>query len=351
MSKGLYLFRADGGAALGAGHLMRCLTMAEALGGLQGGREEILFLCADAESGALVRAHGFSVRVLESDYRDLEGELSAWEKITAVYPGHTIIVDSYHVTDAYFQSLQRYGRVVLLDDLAEHAYPVDVVVNYNAFARREFYEELYGGTTTKCYVGSAYVPVRRQFLNRSYRAAEQVTDLLITVGGGDQDNIAGAILQKIMGETYQYHLVTGAFNPHLARLQELAEVHPNIHVHYNVQDMAGLMGKCDLAITAGGTTIYELAALGIPFICFSWAENQEALTEYVGREGVGGYAGAWHKEKDKTLENLERLTAEYTASRALRDQCSRRGKELIDGGGAERLARVLAELHAGSESV
>lgn len=54
------------------------------------------------------------------------------------------------------------------------------------------------------------------------------------------------------------------------------------------------MAQCQLAVTAGGTTIYELAVLGVPFVCFSYAENQEALTEWLGTQQIAGYAGAWH---------------------------------------------------------
>ena len=167
----MYLIRADGNAKIGAGHLMRCLTIAEALAEKLGGKEEILFVCADEPSGELVRKFGFSVEILDTDYRDMESELPKWEQMQEDFTGKSklvILVDSYHVTDAYLKGLQKYGKVFLMDDLQQHTYPVDGVINYNAFAEENVYRELYGNTSTECIVGSAYVPIRQQFLQLLY---------------------------------------------------------------------------------------------------------------------------------------------------------------------------------------
>ena len=98
---------------------------------------------------------------------------------------------------------------------------------------------------------------------------------------------------------------------------------------------------CGIAVTAGGSTIYELAAAGVPFICFSYAENQENLTEYVGREHIAGYAGAWHKEPEETLERIGRLFKELISDVSMRINYSGRGREMVDGFGAERIAKAL----------
>lgn len=363
----MFVIRADGNAKIGAGHIMRCLTIAEALA-KQGHQEEILFFCADAQSAELVKDHGFKAFVLETDYRDMESELPTWaEKLRMCRApeeaplkvdcpeaeqglpmqqlSHPIIlVDSYFVNDVYLTALGRFGFVVLMDDMERKAYPVDAVINYNAPASLAAYEELYRGTDTKLFIGSTFVPVREQFLGRTCEIRKEVKTVLITTGGGDSENIAGQILQTLYEETKEFHLVVGQFNPHFEELKALENTRQNIHIHSNVKDMAGLMAASDLCITAGGSTIYELAALGVPFICFSYAENQEALTEYIGAQKTAGFAGAYHKKPQETLQNMKALFQKLSADIDLRRSYYDSEKKLVDGRGAERLAEILRKL-------
>ena len=193
----MYYFRADGSAVTGAGHLMRCLTVAQELQKRIEHPEELCFLCAEQASAELLQSWNMPVKILGTDPADLEGELSALEGLIRG-SGHVFLVDSYAVTDAYLQALHRFGRVYLLDDMQQHAFPVDGVINYNLFASREKYRELYGSSTAQ-YLGAAYVPVRQQFCEAAaqYILQDDVTDILITTGGGDKDNIAGEILREL----------------------------------------------------------------------------------------------------------------------------------------------------------
>lgn len=369
----MFIIRADGNAKIGAGHLMRCMTIAEALRGLlcrdaEGKAEdEIVFVCADVDSARLVEEHGFAAKVLHTDYRMMEQELPEWEKLYkelvqetdqsgGIYKKpYVILMDSYYVTDSYLMQLKKCMAgfsLIMMDDMQEHAYPADAVVNYNVSADREVYHKLYatGQSNTALYLGNRYVPIRRQFFNRPYQVAEKVKSVLITTGGGDVDNIAGRILKALLEaeevekngtlmEKLNYNLILGRFYPKLQEMLELAAENPCIHIHYDVQDMAALMQECDLAITAGGSTIYELAAVGIPLICFSYAKNQELLTEYIGREKIAGFAGAYHKAPDAVITEIKRLFVEFCGDAGKRNACYSNERRLVDGLGAERLAQ------------
>lgn len=346
------MIRADGNAKTGAGHLMRCLTIGEELTAL-GQKEELLFVCADAQSAELVRQHRKNAAVLGTDYRDMESELPIWEKNLPVWmEGQekptgarggrpVILVDSYYVTGRYLEGLRRFGFVALMDDMGQKSWPADAVINYNAPAEVEGYRRLYGGTGTELLIGSAYAPLRRQFWQQRYEVRRKAETVLITTGGGDAENIAGKILHTLYDEALQFHLVAGQFNPHFQALKRLEDTHENIRIHSNVTDMAGLMAAADIAVTAGGSTVYELAALGVPFICFSYAENQEPLTEYIGANGIAGYAGAYHKAPEETLAQTAVLFRGLVREEAKRRQYQEREKKLIDGRGAVRLAAAL----------
>ncbi|MCH5343111.1 MAG: UDP-2,4-diacetamido-2,4,6-trideoxy-beta-L-altropyranose hydrolase [Acetatifactor sp.] len=349
----MYVIRADGNAKIGAGHLMRCLTIAEALA-QETDRNEILFFCADELSAELVRKKDFAVHVLGTDYRCMELELPLWKQLDI--KTSVILVDSYFVTDYYLRALRQFGVTILLDDMQEDDFPVDAVINYNAFAEEESYRELYRHMNTKCYIGAAYVPLRPQFVGCAYQVQDEVQNILITTGGGDVDNIAGAILEKVVeaestlknGERLNYHLIIGKYNPHLEELKQRVAGDPRIFLHCDVEDMAGLMQRCDLAITAGGTTVYELAALGVPFVCFSYAENQERLTHYVGEQGIAGYAGAYHRDPQGTLLKMQKLLKEYCTDKDKRIECYLMERAMVDGGGARRIAKKITAINVNS---
>ncbi len=357
LSKGYqYFFRADGNEKIGAGHLMRCLTIADALAEALGGREKICFLTSDERSRALVSEKGFHGVSLGTDCTRMEEELprlkeffrkeEVFREEGCLQPEaaqRRILADSYFVTDLYLSALKEFGQVWLLDDTAERSFPADAVINYNLYASPERYEELYAHTATRYYVGGSYVPVRPQFLEGAYELREQVQDVMITTGGGDSRNIALQVLKAIWREGLHYHVVVGGFSPHIQEWKNLEKTCPRIHVHVNVSDMAGLMRKCDLAVTAGGSTVYELAAAGVPFLCFSYAENQELLTEFIGKEKIGAFAGSCHKEPDGTLYKLAKLFDLLCGDPVKRLSYSRTAKQLIDGKGAYRISRLLTE--------
>ena len=100
----MYYFRADGSAVTGAGHLMRCLTVAQELQKRIEHPEELCFLCAEQASAELLQSWNMPVKILGTDPADLEGELSALEGLIRG-SGHVFLVDSYAVTDAYLQAL------------------------------------------------------------------------------------------------------------------------------------------------------------------------------------------------------------------------------------------------------
>lgn len=358
LGRPIFLIRADGNAVIGAGHMMRCMSIAEELRRIGDAEKTVCFVCADEASAAMAEAHGFESYCLKTDYKDMESEFPAWRELLAGLSegggrkNLNILVDSYYVTDSYLAGLKGFGTVILMDDLGRRCFPVDCVVNYNAPARQAVYEKLYEGRNTRLLVGSSYIPLRRQFLEarkKSFgqqaeeekRPAGSVPRVLITTGGGDICNIGGRILEEIYQPGLEFDLVLGRFSPHYNKMKALEETCENVHICCDVTDMAELMLRADIALTAGGSTVYELAALGVPFICFSYAENQEQLVEYVGREGIAGSAGAWHRDDGGTLDRIRAQFQELLQNDKLRARYRQKEMAMADGHGAERLAAAL----------
>ncbi len=335
------LIRADGNAGIGAGHLMRCLTIAEALEN----KAQVGFVCADRDSAELAMSKGFDAYVWGTDYKHMEQELPLWEQLfDGNLRNRKILVDSYYVTNVYLEGLQTYGQVILLDDMCKRPWNVDKLINYNAFATIEMYDSLNSPYKTQYYVGGRYIPIRKEFCGKDYQPKEHAENILITTGGGDCDNIAGQILDNIRDTSCTFHVVTGRFNPHYDELLKRSKEYGNVQVYHDVKNMAELMARCDLAVTAGGTTTYELSTLGVPFVCFSYAENQEKLTEYIGDRQIAGYGGAYHKDACGTLEGIAKQINELKKNSALRKEYSEKERKLVDGEGAKRIARIIQDV-------
>lgn len=271
-----------------------------------------------------------------------------------------------------------------MDDMCREVFPAEVIVNYNAFAKSEDYLSLYeqAKKLPQFYLGSEFIPIRSQFTDRHFTAKETVQSLLITTGGGDAENLAGSITELLLQDErtkkLHFHVVSGAFNPHMAELKKLEACHDNVTIHKNVTDMAALMCDCDIAVTAGGTTVYELCALGVPFVCFSYADNQDALVSFIGESGAALSAGSMSGKtaasgarsmsgretapgagsmmgseaapdtvcgacdtREPVLDRIREQVSRLTESVNLRKECFESERRLIDGQGAARLAKRL----------
>lgn len=280
----LIYFRTDGNSQIATGHLMRCLSIAQACQVLS---LPVCFLASDEDSASLLKqfdpAGTFPVRILSSAvYNDMEKELPELLSLLSEAPS-LLFVDSYFVTEPYLQAVSGICPVAYLDDLQLFDYPVDLVINYDIIPEDMLpsYQAAYkrAGQTL---LGASYTPLRRQFQMEVPAVRPSVKDILITTGGSDPYHFCLNLLScfqerlsaLIAEPDFHLHVLIGSLNEDKRLLKELAEELPFLKLHENVTDMAALMASCDLAISAAGTTLYELCAVGIPAVSYSFADNQ-----------------------------------------------------------------------------
>ena len=327
----MVVIRADANSKIGMGHVMRCLSVADAL---IKRREEVLFVTADDTPVPLLIKKGIPYRVLHTDYADMEAELhKLWNALSELPQGPGvpeaalpqrntfILVDSYYVTEKYLAALKKRITTIYMDDIYAFSYPVDMLINYNIYGEEMGYEKDAAFADTKLLLGTKYVPLREEFsagagygqsCKEFSEGVENVTPaadggILITTGGSDSFNLAGQLLMEAMKydalKTKEYHVVSGSLNPHIGELQALAQKHENIHIHCNVTNMAELMAESEVALSAGGSTLYELCAVGVPVIAFSFAENQERLVQTFVKRGIAQYGGNYRTDGNKMIQN------------------------------------------------
>lgn len=365
----MVVIRADANSKIGMGHVMRCLSVADAL--LKRG-EEVLFVTADDTPVPLLTKKGIPYRVLHTDYADMEAELpKLWNALSELPQGPGvpeaalpqrntfILVDSYYVTEKYLAALKKRITTIYMDDIYAFSYPVDMLINYNIYGEKMGYEKDAAFADTKLLLGTEYVPLREEFsAGAGYVQSRKVLSLgaanvtpaadggiLITTGGSDSFNLAGQLLMEAMKydalKEKEYHVVSGSLNPHSGELQALAQKHENIHIHCNVTNMAELMAESEIALSAGGSTLYELCAMGVPVIAFSFAENQERLVQTFVKRGIAQYGGNYRTDGNKMIQNTIAGLETLLEDENLRTEYRKKARALVDGKGADRIAEAI----------
>ena len=354
----MVVIRADANSKIGMGHVMRCLSVADAL--LKRG-EEVLFVTADDTPVPLLTKKGIPYRVLHTDYADMEAELpELWDVLNELsrrmespeaalaQRNTSILVDSYYVTEKYLATLKKRITTIYMDDVYAFSYPVDMLINYNIYGEEMGYEKDTAFANTKLLLGAEYVPLREEFSAGEQQRTAADGGILITTGGSDSFNLAGQLLTEAMKydalKTKEYHVVSGSLNPHIGELQALAQEHGNIHIHCNVTNMAELMAESKVALSAGGSTLYELCAMGVPTIAFSFAENQEHLVQTFVKRGIAQYGGNYRTDGNRMVQNTIAGLEMLLEDENLRAEYRKKARTLVDGKGADRIAEAIQAL-------
>ena len=343
---GKIFVRTDGNEILATGHVMRCLSIAEALRKLG---EEVVFVVADDRPRELITGRGFQMDVLDTIWNDLNQETEILCEYMKKNHVDVLLLDSYYVTKEYLQILSQYTKIIYIDDLKKFDYPVNTIIHYSPFAKEEEYRKLSKEDEKfPCILcGAEYIPLREEFAYQPYEVKEKVSKVLITTGGTDQLNVAGNLLNRLLENkalaSLEYHVIIGCFHSDKEGLQKLAEKHPNIFVHENVRNMSDFMRHCDVAISAGGTTLYELCACGIPTICLEVADNQHGAVIWQQQDYME-YAGNAYMDMESCVKQCEKSLIKYMENRKMREQRSHRMQTLVDGSGAKRIAQYIVNM-------
>lgn len=333
----MLFIRADGNPVIGTGHIMRCLSLADAFREM-GVRS--VFVTAKSYMRALIRERGYECLVMGSAYDRMDEELPAFLSLLEEAQPVCVVLDSYFVTPHYMHAVRAKAPLVYVDDLNLFDYSADVVVNYNLYGETMNY--LPGKTYL---LGPQYAPLRRQFQGLAPRAVkERVEHVLFSTGGTDQYHVALRCIEYLREHPVDlgvvYHFVLGAMNQDAGQIRTMAEELPDVVLHQQVTDMRGLMLQCGAAVSAAGTTLYELCACGLPSVTYILADNQIAGAAAFEKARLMPCAGDVRKEMLFARCIFDKLNS-LTENLEKRRNLACRMQKLVDGFGAERLAEAV----------
>lgn len=302
------VFRTDASLQIGTGHVMRCLTLADAL---KAHGAQCHFICREHPGNLIeqVRFRNFEVSILPAGYDEVvtnepedvgQTNYAAWLSVdwatdaaqTIVGAGETVvdwlIVDHYALDARWEQVLRSTCRkLMVIDDLADRPHDCDLLLDQN-LGRNTFDYKHFVPEGCTVLTGPNYALLRPEFAAmRDYslgrRVPPQFKHLLIAMGGVDQADATGRILEALKGCSLPMGLritvVMGPHAPWLERIQLLVTQLPQLtEVKVNVSNMAQLMAESDIAIGAAGSTSWERCCLGLPSVIVVLADNQQSIS-------------------------------------------------------------------------
>jgi UDP-2,4-diacetamido-2,4,6-trideoxy-beta-L-altropyranose hydrolase len=333
------LVRADAGAKMGTGHVMRCLALAQAWQDAGGTARFAMF---GPPEGILARLKDEKIEAISlltppGSAEDAQQTVALARQCAAAW----VVVDGYQFSGEYQRALKEAGLKLLAIDDYGHAghYWADLVLNQNLHAEDGLYRSR--APYTQLLLGVRYALLRREFI-RWQGWQRKIPDIagkvLISVGGGDTHDATLCIIEalgRIDIPGLEAVVLAGAMNCDYAGLQAAAERCPaKVRLESSVRDMPSLMAWADVSLGAAGSTSWERAFMGLPSAVIVLAGNQESVARELAASGVANNLGPIGRlGSGKLADHL----ASLLRSPLERHRMAEAGQRMIDGDGSRRV--------------
>ncbi len=329
-------FRCDASTAVGVGHLFRCLVLADGVAAR--GHEATVLMGAEADLGReRVVAAGHRLQLLPAGIA-AEQEAQVVVKAALATLGW-VVVDHYGRDARYLELIGAAGlRLLAIDDMAEHPFPVDVLLNQNANAEAIRYELR---PRTIRLLGPRYALVRAPYRAArppAPRVISHVERVLVSLGGSDPADGTGRVVEALgsVSRRLVVDVVVGGAFPHLASLERRAAVSRHqVTIRRNLRDLVDVMCMADLFIGAGGGTTWEACCVGLPIVLIPIAANQMGNALALPVLGAALTKGDGPLQPAAVADLVDHLDgARATAAGAA-------AWALVDGEGADRVLEAM----------
>lgn len=342
------VFRADASVAIGSGHVMRCLTLADAL---DVAPRSVLFVCADLPGQLIevIEQRGYAARLIaatDDAMTDAELTGAAIRSHFACAKVDWLVVDHYGLDFAWECAMRAEApHILAIDDLADRQHDCDLLLDQNLYL--DMHERYRSKISLQCrlLLGPAFALLRQEFA--SQRQERRLRDgrlrrLLVSFGGSDPTNETAKALEALHGSSLQglaVDVVVGSSNPNRHVIESICRS-SSFNFHCQTDRMAELLDAADLCIGGGGTSTWERCCVGTPALVIALAANQVEVSRQVASAGAAIYLGCSDQiSASRIASALDALSQ----SRETLSTMSGAALALVDGQGASRVAAVLRE--------
>jgi UDP-2,4-diacetamido-2,4,6-trideoxy-beta-L-altropyranose hydrolase len=349
LTRSAILLRADANSQIGTGHVMRCIALAQAWQDVGG--SAMLATC-ELPTAVLARLEAESVGVIHIE-RGLSEQQDAHRTIDVALQlgADWVVTDGYGFGSEYQRTIQKAGLKHLVVDDYGHArhYSANLVLNQNASA----IESLYGSREihTRLLLGTSYAMLRREFLPwRGWKREipDTARNVLVTMGGADPNNATSPIVRALAQVTIpglRAKIVIGPANPYCdVQHGQIDTCGRDFELIAAGADMPALMAWADLAISAAGSTLWELLFMQVPTIAICIAGNQRGYVETLRTK-----AGVAFHDTAAGSCNLTGDVLSLALSKPTRARMAANGRRIVDGDGSGRVIRSISAWQRGPE--
>ena len=347
------LIRAEASNAIGTGHVMRMLALAQAWMDLHRGENAMVTFAGQALPDALVKRindEGMDVWKMNAIPGSAEdaSELVTRFRATGECPAW-VAADGYYFTCDFQRILRQSGPgVVMMDDNGEVGqYDCDIILNQNIMARSSMYDQR--NPDAELLLGTRFSLLRREFRLASHPVLHDrrnVRHILVTLGGSDTTAMVREIVSALseVDEPLSIRCIMGSLASGSPDEKPIgSDSCHTVEVLTNVRDMTVHMKWANLSINAAGSTTWELCAMGVPMILVVLADNQREIAVQLDRMGCAKSAGDW--EGAATTSRIVSAVNLLVSDADKRRIMVNRARELVDGKGAERVVDAMMARH------
>jgi UDP-2,4-diacetamido-2,4,6-trideoxy-beta-L-altropyranose hydrolase len=342
MKSGILLIRADAAVAIGTGHVMRCLALAQAWQDA-GGSANLVTAELPEPLAPVVTDKGVSLIRIESvpgSAADAAETVDQARRLRADW----VVVDGERFGSDFLDTIKAAGfQVLLIDDFAERkSVQVDLIANPNLDEDEGNYRKK--GAAGRLLIGPSYTLLRREFKRQktagggnggSTRATGN--RVLVTLGGSDPENLTPKIAAALASAAdLRVTVVAGHGYDKVAELRKLKA--NNVELVFNSSDMAQFMTDSDIAIIAAGGTLWEVLSMQCVVLSYSRNTVQSRVVAELAKRGAVVDMG---ETPYFDAKKLVRAVMELVDSQATRQRMATLGQSLVDGLGATRVVEAM----------
>jgi len=334
------LFRCDGGEKIGFGHLTRCLALAGELRNKYGCGISFA-MSAEPTGQEMVRQQGYHLELRENLSE------SDWlaEVVDRIKPD-AVIFDYRGPSDPDLINKWRKEKIIIanIDDPTEKRLLADLNFYPPVPQVGEMNWEDFKGKT---FTGWQWVVLCKEFAVINEKKNEENKErplLLVTMGGSDPLNLTLKALRALDSLTAEFktEVLLGPGYSHYPALENfLKKAAGRYHLHKNLPEVGAVFVRADLAVASFGVTAYELAEAGVPSLLLGISEDHVRSASSFETAGIGYNLGLY---SDVSEESIRQAVLSLLADQQLRQQMAVKARELVDGGGAERIAAKVFAL-------
>lgn len=351
------VIRVDASRLIGTGHVMRCLVLADSLS-KRG--HQVIFICRDLPlnlSDYIQRKYSSFLLPFSSEGKytyekfNFTDNYSIWlgvsqeqdaEETLKIIKNNKIdllIVDHYGLDILWENQVRPYvNKIMVIDDLGNRLHNCDFLLDQNLHKKMNTRYKNLVPQNCKLMLGPSYALLRPEFAEKRKHVkprSGKINEIIVFMGGHDLSNQTCRILEIINEIEFNgiVNVIMGTLSPHIETVKKLCKKNNQFKLHVQIQNMEELMAKADMAIGAGGATVWERCCLGLPSIVIGVAKNQDELCHFMNQMGFLKYLGLIPLKRDFLKREIKKLLLNPFELKSL----SKKSMTLVDGFGSIRV--------------